>query len=488
MASFYSRIVERVFGPEISKRVSAASLSAIRALDDVRDRSLTANTYPRDRHDYDRDEVLRDALEAWRVNPLARRIVELTSQYVVGGGIAVSSKHTRTHKFLQEWWKHRLNRLEVRCFDWCDELTRSGELFIVVSTDLAGMSYVRAIPAAEIQEIETSENDVEQELIIWEKPRLDGGDIRRSDRPGPQGILSGKPWKVYNELTDHLGESGEFEPVMLHYAVNRPVGAKRGESDLAPLLRWLSRYAAWLEDRARLNRYRNTFIFWVKARFNNQADRLARQAELNTNPPNPGSILVTDETEDWSVLSPKLESHEAGEDGLAIKKMIAAGSANPMHFLAEPEGSTRTTAESAGGPTYRHYEQRQLFFLWAIQDLARVIVKRRKMVDRSVNVEAELQVTGPDISARDNAALATAASVIVASMTTMRDRGLIDDMELLRIVYRFAGEVIDLEDVLKRGQAAPKTAPPGKPAGEASITNERVKVDPFSGEPKGMAQ
>jgi hypothetical protein len=86
MASFYSRMVERVFGSEISKRVTLA----IKALDDVRDRSMNANTYPRDRHDYDRDEVLRDALEAWRVNPLARRIVELTSQYVVGGGIAVS--------------------------------------------------------------------------------------------------------------------------------------------------------------------------------------------------------------------------------------------------------------------------------------------------------------------------------------------------------------------------------------------------------------
>jgi hypothetical protein len=211
--------------------------------------------------------------------------------------------------------------------------------------------------------------------------------------------------------------------VILHYAVNRPVGAKRGESDLAPLLRWLSRYASWLEDRARLNRYRNTFIFWIKARFGSQAERLARQAELNANPPNPGSVLVTDETEEWAVLSPKLESHEAGEDGLAIKKMIAAGSANPLHFLAEPESATRTTAESAGGPTFRHYEQRQLFFKWLLHDLVTVVVRRRKMVDRMVSTEAELVVTGTDISARDNAALATAASVIVASMTTMRDRG-----------------------------------------------------------------
>ncbi len=51
---------------------------------------------------------------------------------------------------------------------------------------------------------------------------------------------------------------------MLHYAINRPVGALRGESDLAPLLRWLSRYAAWLEDRARLNRFRTAFLYVVR--------------------------------------------------------------------------------------------------------------------------------------------------------------------------------------------------------------------------------
>jgi hypothetical protein len=188
------------------------------------------------------------------------------------------------------------------------------------------------------------------------------------------------------------------------------------------------------------------------------------------------------------VLSPKLESHEAGEDGLAIKKMIAAGSANPLHFLAEPESATRTTAESAGGPTFRHYEQRQLFFKWLLHDLVTVVVRRRKMVDRMVSTEAELIVTGTDISARDNAALATAASVMVAGMTTIRDRGLIDDAELLRIVYRFAGEVVDLEELLERGKKAPPPKVTAKPAGEASRTPDQVKIDPETAEPTGMTQ
>ncbi len=136
--SLFSRFVGRVFGSEIERRVSLA----VRALDDARDRLLSKpkETFPRDRRGYDRDEVLADALDAWRTNPLARRIVELTSQYVVGGGVGIESAHEGTHKFLREWWNNRLNRMNSRCFEWCDELSRSGNLFIVLTTDPVGMS------------------------------------------------------------------------------------------------------------------------------------------------------------------------------------------------------------------------------------------------------------------------------------------------------------------------------------------------------------
>ena len=70
---------------EVTRQVDLA----VRALDDSRDRLWSKSTYPRDRHGYDRDEVLADALEAWRVNPLARRIVGMMTQYVVGGGIGI---------------------------------------------------------------------------------------------------------------------------------------------------------------------------------------------------------------------------------------------------------------------------------------------------------------------------------------------------------------------------------------------------------------
>ena len=478
-------MLKRFFGKYIDTEVTKRVDLAVKAVYDKRDRLYSSSTYPRDRHGYDRDEILADALEAWRVNPLARRIIGMMTQYVVGGGIGIGCNHEKTNKFLREWWDHRLNKMPIRVYEWCDELSRSGDMFLIISTDQAGMSYVSAVPGADIQDIETADNDLDQELVIIEKASPD----YTSDRRSPTGLMEGRRWPVYDQNEDSPNEDGKFAPVMVHYPINRPVGAKFGESDLAPLLRWLTRYASWLEDRARLNRYRNTFIFWVKAKFSSQAEKLERQAELNRNPPNPGSILVSDDSEDWKCISPNLASFEAAEDGLALKKMVAVGAGYPMHFLAEAESATRTTAESAGGPTFRHLQQRQEFFLWMLEDVIKICIRRRKFYDRMVKVDEPIKVTGTDISARDNAALAAAATTIIGGFAALRDRGLIDDRELMRMAYRFAGEVIDLEDLLKRGEEAPPPkAPVGMPPPRGPGRPGGIDIDPITGEAKGTDQ
>src|SRR5260221_6228562 len=115
----------RLFGGEMAKRVQLA----VAALDAARDAIISGQSQlERDRFTADREEILRDALLAWRTNPLAKRIVSLTTQYVVGEGIKLESKHEATNAFIKSWWAHRLNRMAVRCGEWCDELTRSGNL------------------------------------------------------------------------------------------------------------------------------------------------------------------------------------------------------------------------------------------------------------------------------------------------------------------------------------------------------------------------
>lgn len=386
----------------------------------------------RDRLTYDRQEVLADCMDAWRFNPLARRITELTTTYVTGGGFVVSSPHAETQAFLERFWNHRLNHLSLRTGELSDELVLSGNLFLLLSTDASGMSYLRVIPSADIVRIESSEADVEQELFYVGKSGLTGDE---------------RVFPAYQPGRDRPEEGGGFAPVMLHYAVNRPVGSQWGESDLAPILKWLSRYSAWLEDRVRLNRFRNAFVYVVKARFANETARSNRQAQLAAHPPAPGSVLVTDENEEWSVIAPKLEALDASSDGLAIKKMIAAGVGLPLHFLAEPESSTKTTAEASGNPSYRRFAERQRAMCWILQDLLRVVVERRAYFDLSVDPTARITVSGGDISARDNTELADAGQKALAIASGLHEKGLISSEELLRLVYRFMGEQLPTMDM-----------------------------------------
>jgi hypothetical protein len=415
-------------------------------------RELDSNFYPgsnmsslyRDRYDYDRQTILSECLRAWRVNPIARHIVKLVSMFVVGEGIEIHSDHKATDKFLETWWRHPLNNIGRKCVSWCDEATRSGNLFFLCSIDQnTGMMFVRAVPADQVDKIISAPNDVDQELVYV---------------PVAQDATS---WPAY----DRTNAQPFF---MLHYAYNQPVGVPWGEPDLAPMLPWIGRYSAWLEDRARLNRFRFSWLIVWKRRWENEAQKLAKQRELSSNPPPSGSWLLLDADETVEMPTPNLESGDAEKDGLSLKKMIAIGAGIPTHYLAEPESSTRTTAEAAGTPTFRGLEQTQQFYLDILSEIAQIAVANRKKFDNRVNPDSNIKGVGPDITERDNSTLALAVSRVYPAFAEIFDREGIDETELLRVVYRMAGEVQPTVDVpqMKRRPLKPITTsqqPTGKP-------------------------
>ncbi len=445
-----------------ARGVNAARFDRFQGASGVNERNVTQGVdwggLYRDRYDYDRTRVLEEALRAWRLNPLARRIVELQTQYILDG-IEFHCDEPGTEQFLQEFWNHPLNRIGERLEEWASELALTGNLFVVLTTDAAGMSYLRIHPTDLIEEIESAPNDVQQERAY--QPKATQADPDPKAIPGywasvhrswdrPRRGLRGAAQQAQQRPDAALRDRGKTRTVMLHYAVNRLAGMQWGEPDLAPLLPWLARYVGWLEDRVRLNRFRQAYMYQVKGRFASEEERQRRQAELMNNPPMPGSVLVVGEQEEWSVISPHLDSFEANNDGLALKKFIVGGRGYPLHWLAEPESSTRTTAEAAGTPTFKTLEARQRMFLAMIKDILSVVVQRRgasaagslDVHERGTPAPCTITVSAADISERDNAALALASTQVVESFGQLWAQGFIDAEEYLRVVYRFAGEVL----------------------------------------------
>ena len=389
---------------------------------------LLAGGGPADRLWYEVAQDLVDALEAWRRNFLIRQIVRLTTAYVVGDGVKVSSSHPWVGPFVTAFWSHRQNKIADRLPAWCDELTRAGELFIALFTNpVDGMSYVRAVPAAQIVKVETDPEDYEKETGFVERVA---------------GSVEPKHWKS-------PAAAGPGEPVLLHYTVNKPVGATRGESDLTPILPWASRYVEWLKERVRANKVRND-LACAEVIIDDDSQVQAKRTQYAADPPTGGGIFVHGKGEELKFPSANIGAYEAKEDGLALRLAIAAGADIPLHFLAEGSSATRTTAAEMGDPTHRHYRMRQVAFSGILADLVEQAYRRRCAALGQRLPAAEdlgLVVECPDVSREDSGALATAAKTVVEAFAVMKANGWITDELAVRLSFKFAGEVLSEEQI-----------------------------------------
>src|SRR5207244_258561 len=67
-------------------------------------------------------------------------------------------------EWLRAWGAHAQNRMATRVYELCTELTLAGELFVAFHLNpFDHMPYLRPIPAAEIDAVETDPEDVETE-------------------------------------------------------------------------------------------------------------------------------------------------------------------------------------------------------------------------------------------------------------------------------------------------------------------------------------
>ena len=223
-------LVDHLFADQLTARVQ----QAVKVMDDKYWQNVSTPG-PRAKAWFEVRSQLEAVQDACESNPLAARLVGMTTDFVVGAWARVTGG-----AFVRAFWDHPLNRLDTRIYRWCDELSRAGELFLVLSRNpVDGMSYVREVPALQIDGIETDAEDSEHELGYHQLT----------------GDVEGKWWP---------GRDSEADQVMLHYAVNKVVGATRGTSDLAQVVRWLDRYDVWLEDRVRINRYKGAYLWHVR--------------------------------------------------------------------------------------------------------------------------------------------------------------------------------------------------------------------------------
>lgn len=392
---------------------------------------------PTDRPLGELQQDLYDTLEAWRKNFLIRQVVRLTTAYVVGDGIRLTSKVPAVDSFIQAFWNHPENHLTTRLSGLCDELTRSGELFPLLFTNrYNGMSQVRFIPASTIVNIETDPHDYEKELFYHQALTF---------APGLSTYLANRIWKSWRVAKT---TTRQLDPLMLHFAVNQPIGSTRGESDLIPILPWATRYTEWLKDRVRFNRL-CTELSAVDIEIEDDSKVVEKRKQYEAYPPKGGNLFVHGRGEKVSYPAANIQGFEAEPDGRALRLAFAAGANVPLHFLAEGSSATRSTAQEMGDPTHRHYRMRQKDFSGFLVTLATTAYRRfERLTGQPYLDDLAIEPVVPDVSRADNTALADAAYKMVQAAATMKQNGWLTDQWAIELCFKFAGELITEEEIL----------------------------------------
>lgn len=379
-------------------------------------------------------ELYTDALTAWRKNPMAWRVIATTVNYVVGDGISFTSVLPDLDKFIHDFWEHRKNRMELRLSPMVEELSRSGDLFVLLFRNLYdGMSYIRFVTKDNIQKIETSPNDWESELVYWEIPTAGEFEPRR--------------W-----LSPEHPDAKNADAVMLHYSVNRPMGALMGESDLTTIIPWLLRYSRMLEDRVRLHWAARAFLYLVTV----PSNKVEAKSVQYGSAPESGSIVVKDESETWETITPSLRGADAGHDMKAVRNMIDAGSGFPPHWRGEGGEVNVATAEAMQAPPEKFLIKRQEYFIWLLKDILWQAYLRAVQIDAQPAIEEQqyqelFTVAAPDVTLRDNNQLSRGSLQIAEAFAMLQNTLLGKSPTLHRIaadlMLKFAGEPQE-DDVL----------------------------------------
>jgi len=309
----------------------------------------------------ERQRIIEKVRDVFKKNPLAGQIVDLKRYFTMGQGISFKAEDPEVNEVLKQFWQDESNKWFQRQSQLSDDLEIDGELFIRFFTDeFTGRVQVRCIPAWQITDVVTDQEDAETPLYYrreWVEQKWD-----------PQS-------KLYVIVKYHTGVEADYIPAgeILHVKIGAPLYAKFGQSPLYRVLGYLNAYKEWLEDRAKLNKARAAFAWKKKIKSAANGVTSAVTGVLNTLnrvitgtekpiPPKTGGVIVENDSVEWDIIQAKIGADDASEDGRAIRLMICAGSGLFEHYFGDAKVANLASAKAMELPMLKLFEWRQKLF------------------------------------------------------------------------------------------------------------------------------
>lgn len=332
----------------------------------------------------DHHELINACYKAYLTSPLAKRYVRYATYFTLGKGVELTAEEPEVQAVLEGFWKDPKNRMAITTREASDWLTIAGEAFIRLDYDpLTAHTTCTLIDPGEITGILWDEDEDAPEAYI-RKYRVTARRIR-SD--GVASYATTREWVEKIPATDE--RTGL--PRIVHVRAGG-LNTRRGVPEMLDMLPWLKKYEKWLNDRVIINAARTLFSYDVtlegaspeeiNAYFQGitggRAGGSDRHADRGGRGIRSGSIRVHSDRVKWDVISPRVDAHDAREDGRALKHMVACSMGIPEHWLGDTGSTNLATARALDLPTLRQFEDRQVIMAEAL----RLVLKSAVMLQR----------------------------------------------------------------------------------------------------------
>lgn len=210
---------------------------------------LTASDFSNFTH-YDVNTIAKDAETAYFNEPLIQRVIEVTTIYVWGQGVTISSSDERIKSVIDDFTGDRQNHAEIGEQQGWEALNRAlmirGNLFFHFFPDpIYGHVRIRSVSLSQITKIKGDPNDWKTPLYYLREYRDENNTLTKKYHPDINNPLV---WGSTRNRPTHIdGVEIDWSSQIYHVATNCLPEMQFGVSEVYTALRWSKLYETVLK-------------------------------------------------------------------------------------------------------------------------------------------------------------------------------------------------------------------------------------------------
>lgn len=346
------------------------------------------------------DRMLEIAWYLWEQNPFAKRLVQLTTDLILGEGVTVQAKDERLQQAIDEFWNHRINQLRTRLPEFNNALELNGELILPTEVNpVTGRPTLGFIDPSNVARVELNplNNLVVDAVVLRGEGGIGDGQRLRVVQPNP--------------------ETGYLEGEVFYLGINKLPNSSRGRSSLLPLADWLDLYDQYLFAEVERLHLLSSFVWDYTVE---DATPEEVKAKVNALPnPKPGSVFGHNQKEKLEARTPDLKAADRSEAGRMLRTHIAGSAGFPLSYLGEID-SNRATIDGQNDVMLKTPGRKQKELAAFLETIVLFTVQQfmRKNGALYRGADPGFKIVMPEIQAKDVSRVGQVLAQVVSAMDT----------------------------------------------------------------------